>query len=157
MEKFVSLTKMEMKIFSLSLRKLREKITQLKWKGEISVNSSRELQLLLSNSIRPDIIEELIDAIKANQNNKIDHTLLSIFVKGLGDKSVALDFKTQKIAHIDDRNAQILKSYHQFFGHRLWPFDKVVTKLLQSVFRQLYHLQVHEYPLLLLDMLLRHH
>ena len=90
---------------SLDWSAFDEKITQLKWKGEISVNSSRELQLLLSNSIRPDIIEELIDAIKANQNNKIDHTLLSIFVKGLGDKSVALDFKTQKIAH-----AEIIKA-----------------------------------------------
>ena len=78
-----------------------EKITQLKWKGDISTNISHDLQLLLSNSLRQDMVEELIDAIDNKQNGKIDHTLTAIFEKGISDKTVTLDFQTEKVAHSD--------------------------------------------------------
>ncbi len=32
-----------------------DKITQLKWKGEISTNTSHDLQLLLTNTIKTDV------------------------------------------------------------------------------------------------------
>ena len=78
-----------------------EKVTQLKWKGDVASNVSHDLQLLLSNSLRQDMVEELIDAINNKNTGKIDHTLLAIFEKGVGDKSIALDFKTEKAPHSD--------------------------------------------------------
>ncbi|MBU1076009.1 MAG: hypothetical protein KKH98_01865 [Spirochaetes bacterium] len=78
-----------------------EKITQLKWKGEISVNTSHDLQLLLTNSIKQDMAEEIIDAIGKQQNNKIDHTLSNILIKGLIDKNVKLEFSAEKVTQRD--------------------------------------------------------
>lgn len=78
-----------------------DKITQLKWKGEISVNTSHDLQLLLSNSIRQDIAEELIEAMTNGQMNKIEHTLSNILIRGLLDKMVSLELNFDKISHKD--------------------------------------------------------
>ena len=80
---------------------IEEKINRLKWKGDVAMNTSQDLQLLLSNSIKQDMAEELIEAIEHNKNNKIDHTLVSIFEKGISDKSVVLDFLIQKVSHSD--------------------------------------------------------
>ncbi len=78
-----------------------DKITQLKWKGEISVNTSHDLQLLLSNSIRQDIAEELIEAMANKQMNKVEHTLTNILIRGLLDKMVSLELNFDKISHKD--------------------------------------------------------
>ena len=80
---------------------IEERINRLKWKGDVAMNTSQDLQLLLSNSIKPDMAEELIEAIEHNKTNKIDHTLVAIFEKGISDKSVVLDFLTQKVSHSD--------------------------------------------------------
>jgi len=78
-----------------------DKITQLKWKGDVSTNISHDLQLLLSNSLRQDMIEELIEAISNKNNSKVDHTLTAIFEKGVGDKSISLEFQHEKVPHSD--------------------------------------------------------
>lgn len=83
-----------------------EKITQLKWKGDISTNTSHDLQLLLTNTIKQDIAEELIEAINHGQKNKIEHTITNILIKGLIDKSVIFEYHTERISHKDIINVK---------------------------------------------------
>ncbi len=78
-----------------------EKITTLKWKGEVSSNISHDLQILMANTIKLDIVEEFIDGIERNQIAKIEHTIVNIISKGLIDKSVTIDFKIDKVTHQD--------------------------------------------------------
>ena len=78
-----------------------EKITNLKWKGEVSANISHDLQMLLSNTIKFDLVEELIDYLKRNEKGKIEHTFTPIFAKGLMDKSVAIEFEYEEVTQQD--------------------------------------------------------
>ncbi len=78
-----------------------EKITELKWKGEIAVNISHDLQLLLANTLKQDIIEEMVFAVRENDFGKIEHYLVGILSKGLMDKSTMVDMKIEKVAHTD--------------------------------------------------------
>lgn len=76
-----------------------EKITNLKWKGEVSTNISHDLQLLMANTIKQDLVEEFIESIESNELGKIEHTIVNIISKGLIDKSVIVDFKIDKVSH----------------------------------------------------------
>ncbi len=78
-----------------------EKITELKWKGEIAVNISHDLQLLLANTLKSDIIEEMVFAVKENDLGKVEHFLVGILAKGLMDKSTIVEIKIEKVAHSD--------------------------------------------------------
>ncbi len=78
-----------------------EKITTMKWKGELSTNISHDLELLLGNALKPDSIEEIIDAIKINDTGKIEHFLMGIVSKGLMDKSTEVEVKVEKVSHSD--------------------------------------------------------
>lgn len=83
-----------------------EKITNLKWKGEVSTNISHDLQIishdlqiLMANTIKQDLVEEFIESIDSNQLGKIEHTIVNIISKGLIDKSVIIDFKINRVSH----------------------------------------------------------
>ncbi len=78
-----------------------EKITTMKWKGELSTNISHDLELLMGNALKPDSIEEIIDAIKINDTGKIEHFLMGIVSKGLMDKSTDVEVKVEKVSHSD--------------------------------------------------------
>lgn len=78
-----------------------EKIIQVKWSGETISNTSNDLQLLLLNTIKPDIIEEFIEAVSTNNLHKIEHSLMGILSKGILDKSVSVEIKAEKVNYAD--------------------------------------------------------
>lgn len=78
-----------------------DKITAFKWKGEISQNISHDLQLLLSNTIKLDVLEEILDAHNTNQHSKIEHTLTGIMAKGVADKSIIIEALSEKVPHME--------------------------------------------------------
>ncbi|MDD5066951.1 MAG: hypothetical protein PHF84_07875 [bacterium] len=78
-----------------------EKIIQFKWQGETIANTSNDLQLLLLNTIKADIIDEFIDAINTNNLHKVEHTLMGIISKGVLDKSLSVEVKAEKVSYTD--------------------------------------------------------
>lgn len=78
-----------------------DKINQLKWKGEIVTNLSNDLQLLLLNTVKPDMIEEYIEAIHNSNLPKVEHSLTGILAKGIMDKAIAVEIKTERVNYTD--------------------------------------------------------
>lgn len=74
---------------------LEEDIINLKWKGDIAVNISIDLQNYLESSLQQDRGSELYHLLKNNDLGRIDSLLQSILMKPLADRNIVLEMVTE--------------------------------------------------------------
>jgi len=77
---------------------LEEDIINLKWKGDIAVNISIDLQNYLESSLDRDRGNELYTLIKNNDQTKIESLLQAIIMKPLSDRNILLETLTEVIS-----------------------------------------------------------
>jgi hypothetical protein len=85
---------------------LEEDIINLKWKGDIAVNISMDLQNYMASSLERDRGNELYQLIKNNDHHKIDSLLQSILIKPLSDRNVFLETVTEAVTEEGMRTAR---------------------------------------------------
>jgi len=77
---------------------LEENIVNMKWKGDIAVNISIDLQNYMENSLDRDRGNELYMLIKNNDQTKIEALLQAILIKPLSDRNIILETATETIS-----------------------------------------------------------
>ncbi|MGQ9615321.1 MAG: DUF4899 domain-containing protein [Spirochaetota bacterium] len=77
---------------------MEENIINLKWKGDISVSISLDLQNYLESSLDRDRGYELYTYIKNNDMTKIESLLQAIFMKPLGDRNIFMEIVSEVVS-----------------------------------------------------------
>lgn len=77
---------------------MEENIINLKWKGDISVSISLDLQNYLESSLDRDRGYELYTYIKNNDMTKIESLLQAIFIKPLGDRNIFMEIVSEVVS-----------------------------------------------------------
>jgi hypothetical protein len=85
---------------------LEEDIINLKWKGDIAVNISVDLQNYLESSLEGDRGNELYQLLKNNDLARLDSLLQSILMKPLADRNIALETVTEITSEESMRSAR---------------------------------------------------
>ncbi len=80
---------------------VEENIINLKWKGDIAVNISIDLQNYLESSLDRDRGYELYMLIKNNDLTKIESLLQAILIKPLGDRNILLEIVSEVVSKND--------------------------------------------------------
>ncbi len=83
---------------SLPWYSLEENLINLKWKGDISVNITVDLQNYLESSLDRDRGNELYMLVMNNDKNKIESLLQAIFMKPLNDRNIQVDTMSEKVS-----------------------------------------------------------
>jgi len=78
---------------------LEENIVNLKWKGDISVNISIDLQNYMESSLDRDRGNELYMLIKNHDQTKIESLLQAILIKPLADRNLILEITSESISN----------------------------------------------------------
>jgi hypothetical protein len=78
---------------------LEETIVNLKWKGDIAVNISIDLQNYMESSLDQDRGNELYMLLQNNDQTKIESLLQAILIKPLSDRNVVLETVTETISN----------------------------------------------------------
>lgn len=84
---------------------LEESLINLKWKGDIAVNITVDLQNFLESSLDRDRGNELYSLIKNNDHMKMESLLIAILMKPLTDRNIELEI----VSEIVTREAMSLK------------------------------------------------
>ncbi len=77
---------------------LEENIVNLKWKGDIAVNVSIDLQNYMESSLDRDRGNELYMLILNNDQTKMESLLQAILIKPLSDRNLILEIATESIS-----------------------------------------------------------
>lgn len=77
---------------------MEENIINLKWKGDISVSISLDLQNYLESSLDRDRGYELYTYIKNNDMTKIESLLQAILMKPLGDRNIFMEIVSEVVS-----------------------------------------------------------
>jgi len=75
-----------------------ENVTDLKWKGDIAVNVTIDLQNFLQSSLQRDRGSELYMLIKNNDAPKIEALLQSLLMKPLSDRNITIDTASDTVS-----------------------------------------------------------
>ncbi len=78
---------------------VEENIINLKWKGDIAVNISLDLQNYLESTFERDRGAELFSFIKNNDETRIETLLQSIFIKPLSDRNIQLETVSETVSN----------------------------------------------------------
>ena len=84
---------------SLPWYSLEENLINMKWKGDISVNITIDLQNFLENSLDRDRGNELYMLVKNNDKNRIESLLQAILMKPLNDRNVQVDTLSEYVSN----------------------------------------------------------
>ncbi len=82
---------------------LEESLINLKWKGDIAVNITVDLQNYLESSLDRDRGNELYSLIKNNDYMKIESLLIAILMKPLTDRNIELEIVSETISREEMR------------------------------------------------------
>lgn len=75
-----------------------ENLTNLKWKGDIALNISLDLQNYMEKALERDRGDELFTLLKNNDYTKVDSLLQAIFIKPFSDRNIFLEIHTETIS-----------------------------------------------------------
>ncbi len=91
---------------------LEENLINLKWKGDISVNSTIDLQNYLESALDRDRGNELYQLVKNNDIMRIESLLQAILMKPLNDRNVQIETHSEYVsnAEMSSRRAERNKS-----------------------------------------------
>lgn len=70
---------------------IEENIVNLRWKGDIAVNISLDLQNFLESTLERDRGMELFSLIKNNDETRLESLILAVLIKPLSDRNVQLE------------------------------------------------------------------
>ncbi len=84
---------------NLPWSEFEENITKLRWKGEISQNITHDLQLTLSNTLKLEKMEELVEYIESGHRTKVEDALIEVLSKTLLDRSVTVEYDIERTTH----------------------------------------------------------
>ena len=70
---------------------IEENIVNLRWKGDIAVNISLDLQNFLESTLERDRGTELFSLIKNNNETRLESLILAVLIKPLSDRNVQLE------------------------------------------------------------------
>jgi hypothetical protein len=76
---------------------LEENLINLKWKGDIAVNITVDLQNYLESSLDRDRGNELYSLIKNNDHMKMESLLVAILMKPLTDRNIELEIVSETV------------------------------------------------------------
>jgi hypothetical protein len=77
---------------------LEENLLDLKWKGDIAVNVSIDLQNYMENALAQDRGSELFNYAKSRDLTKIETLLQAVLMKPLGDRNIVIDVDSEIIS-----------------------------------------------------------
>jgi hypothetical protein len=80
---------------------LEENLINLKWKGDISVNITIDLQNYLESSLDRDRGNELYMLVKNNDSTKIESLLQAILIKPLNDRNIQVDTVSEYVSNTE--------------------------------------------------------
>ena len=78
-----------------------EKLADLKWKGDIALNISLDLQNYMDKALERDRGVELFTLLKNNDYMKIDSLLQAIFIKPFSDRNISMEIHVETISMED--------------------------------------------------------
>jgi len=82
---------------------LEENLVDIKWKGDIAVNISIDLQNYMEYSLDRDRGNELLNLIKKNDITKIESLLQAILIKPLSDRNLIIETDSEVVTREDMR------------------------------------------------------
>jgi hypothetical protein len=85
---------------------IEEDIVNLKWKGDIAVNISIDLQNYLESSLEGDRGNELYTLLNNNDWTKIESLLQAILIKPLSDRNILLEIVSETVSDSGMRSAR---------------------------------------------------
>ncbi len=88
---------------SMPWDEFEDTIKMLRFKGEIASNISSDLQLLFANTLQGEAVEEIVEAIIAKRESKIEHTFVGMLSKALADKNCICELAWQEVSQEDIR------------------------------------------------------
>jgi hypothetical protein len=77
---------------------LEENLLDLKWKGDIAVNVSLDLQNYMENALAQDRGDELFNYVKNHEITKIETLLQAILMKPLMDRNIIINVDSEVIS-----------------------------------------------------------
>ena len=80
---------------------LEENLINLKWKGDISVNITIDLQNYLESSLDRDRGNELYQLVKNNDISRMESLLQSILMKPLNDRNVQIETHSEYVSNTE--------------------------------------------------------
>lgn len=83
---------------------VEENMINIKWKGDISVNISLDLQKYLESSLDRDRGYELYTYIKNNDITKVESLLQAILMKPLGDRNIFMEIVSEVVPKKEIQN-----------------------------------------------------
>ncbi|UCB44387.1 MAG: DUF4899 domain-containing protein [Spirochaetota bacterium] len=83
---------------------IEENITDLRWKGDIAVNISIDLQNYMESGLERDRGSELYGCVKNNDETRIDSLLQALLIKPLGDRNIELETVSEFITKASMEN-----------------------------------------------------
>jgi hypothetical protein len=84
---------------SLPWYSLEEYLINMKWKGDVAVNITIDLQNYLESSLDRDRGTELYTLVRNNEHNKIESLLQVLMMKPLNDRSIQVDTLTEQVSN----------------------------------------------------------
>ena len=97
---------------AMSWDTLEENLINLKWKGDISVNSTIDLQNYLESALDRDRGNELYQLVKNNDISRMESLLQAILMKPLNDRNVQIETHSEYMSNAEmiSRRAERNKS-----------------------------------------------
>ena len=86
---------------------IEENITDLRWKGDIAVNISIDLQNYMESGLDRDRGSELFSCIKNNNDTRTDSLLQALLIKPLGDRNINIEIVSELITKESMQNIRI--------------------------------------------------
>jgi hypothetical protein len=83
---------------------IEENITDLRWKGDIAVNISIDLQNYMESGLDRDRGSELFSFIKNNDESRIDSLLQALLIKPLGDRNLQIEAVSEHVSKESMKN-----------------------------------------------------
>jgi hypothetical protein len=80
---------------------LEENLINLKWKGDISVNITIDLQNYMESTLDRDRGNELYMLVINSDTNKVESLLQSLLMKPLNDRNIHLDLVTEYVSNVE--------------------------------------------------------
>jgi hypothetical protein len=80
---------------------LEENLINLKWKGDISINITIDLQNYMESTLDRDRGNELYMLVINNDTNKVESLLQSLLMKPLNDRNIHLDISTEYVSNVE--------------------------------------------------------
>ena len=101
---------------SLPWYSMEEHLINMKWKGDVAVNVTIDLQNYLESSLDRDRGTELYSLVRNNEYNKVESLLQVLLMKPLNDRSIQIDTIAERVSNDEltsrrsDRNrAQVVR------------------------------------------------